>query len=82
MSTRNINRNVTAVRDVAKSMGARVLTIRNSRKHHNVRIRTSEGVEFWMRVSQGRIDPFKQKGWVRQAINRANARRANDNTPT
>ena len=82
MSTRDINRNVFAVREAARSMGARVLAVENRRKHHGVRIRTREGVEFWMRVSLGRIDPFKQKGWVRQAINRANARRANDNIPT
>lgn len=65
---------VAIVRDAARQMGATVLEIRKSTKHPGLRIRTREGVEFWMRVSQGKIEPYKQRGWLRQAINRANKR--------
>lgn len=67
------------VRDVARKMGAKVVGTRRSHKHPGLLIRTRDGVEFWMRVSLGKIEPYKQRGWVRQAINRASKRRANDN---
>lgn len=72
MGTRIANPNVAAIKLAARRMGATVLKVEHSPKHHGVHIRTREGVEFVMRVSKGRIDPFKQKGWTRQAINRAN----------
>jgi len=75
MSTRSINPNVTAIKAAARVMGATVLRVEHSPKHHGVHIRTRDGVEFVMRVSKGRIDPFKQKGWTRQAINRATRRK-------
>lgn len=78
MGNRNTNRNVAIVRDVAKSMGATVLEVKNSFKHHGIRIRTKDGVVFWMRVSMGYIEPYKQKGWTRQAINRAVHRREHE----
>lgn len=71
MSTRIVNPNVAAIKKAAREMGAVVLKVEHS-KHHVVHIRTKEGVEFAMRVSKGRIDPFKTKGWTRQAINRIN----------
>ena len=79
MGTRSKRDTLVIVRDVARSMGATVLEERNSMKHPGVRIRTREGAEFWMRVSQGKIEPYKQRGWVRQAIRRADRKKANDN---
>ena len=80
MGARSNRDTLSIVRAVANKMGATVLAVRKSRKHPGVRIRTSNGVEFWMRVSQGKtIEPYKQSGWVVQAIRRANARKANDN---
>jgi hypothetical protein len=66
------------VRDVAREMGATVLEVRASAKHPGVRIRTREGAEFWMRVSLGKTEPYKQGGWVRQAIRRADKRLSNE----
>jgi hypothetical protein len=79
MGTRSKRDTVVIVRDAAKAMGATVLEVRKSLRHPGIRLRTAEGVEFWMRVSQGKIEPYKQRGWVRQAIRRANKRKANDN---
>jgi hypothetical protein len=76
MGNANINRNVTVVRRAAEAMGATVIRIHNGRKHHTVHIKTAEGIVVLMRVSAGYVDPYKQKGWVRQIINRAPGRRA------
>ena len=79
MAARSKRDAIVVVQNAAKSMGAEVLEVRKSLRHPGIRLRTSEGVEFWMRVSQGKTEPYKQRGWVRQAIHRANKRKANDN---
>lgn len=79
MPTRSKRDAVVIVQDTAREMGATVLEVRKALRHPGVRLRTREGVEFWMRVSQGKVEPYKQRGWVRQAIRRANKGRANDN---
>lgn len=79
MAARTKRDTVAIVRDAARSMGATVLEVKKSMKHPGVRLRTDQGAEFWFRVSQGKAEPYKQRGWLRQAINRANKQKANDN---
>jgi hypothetical protein len=63
------------VRRAVQELGAKVVAERAGRKHDSIQIETSDGITFWMRVSQGNgVDPMKQKGWVRQAINNAATR--------
>jgi len=81
MGTRHTTKRDTLVivRDAARSMGATVIGIKKSMKHPGIMLRTDKGVEFTLRVTQGKTEPHKQIGWLRQAINRANKRKANDN---
>lgn len=74
MGVRNINRNVLLVIRTAEALGSELVRVHNARKHTQVVMRTPSGVEFSLRVSQGYIEPYKQKGWVRQAIRRADGR--------
>jgi hypothetical protein len=75
MGNKNINRNVAVVRAAAERLGATVIRVHNGRKHHTIHILTAEGVTCKMHVSAGYVDPYKQTGWVRQAINRAPGRK-------
>lgn len=74
MGRRNANKNVLGAVRAFEELGATVLQIKNNGKHNGLRIETAKGVRFWFQVSGGRIDDFKQKGWVRQALHRADAR--------
>ena len=79
MGARTSRDTIVIVREAARAMGATVIGIRKNLRHPGIHIRTNKGAEFWMRVSQGKTEPYKQRGWVRQAINRANRKKANDN---
>lgn len=74
MGHQNSNHNVAIVRRAAVKLGAKVLRVRGTGKHNILLIETAEGLTFWFNVSQGHIDPFKQRGWLRQAVTNAAAR--------
>lgn len=68
MGKRNRNHNVAVARRAANELGATVLSVRGSGKHHNMQVETSDGIKLWLRLSKSTTDPYKQRGWVRQAI--------------
>ena len=68
------NRTIAMVRRFMGEFGATIVSIENNRRHATVRFRTKDGIQYWMRVSQGAADPYKIRGWVRQSINRAAGR--------
>jgi hypothetical protein len=63
-----MNRNVRTVQQAVKALGGMVLFVHYGRKHIHVRIKTREGAEVGMAVQQAPTDPYKLRGWVRQAM--------------
>lgn len=68
------NPNVAVVRRAVRSLGGTIVQVSGGR-HLRITIRTKAGATFVMAVNQGKVDPFKQTGWVRQRYNKANASR-------
>lgn len=64
-------RNLSAVAHAIKELGGDVVQYLHSRKHIRVKFRTPAGAEDWIQVSNGPVDPYKLKGWARQAMMRA-----------
>lgn len=75
MSKPKHNTNMPVVRRAVALLGGTVVEEKtDGGKHIRVRVRTAIGTEFWLTVMRAKADPYKQTGWVRQQMARADAR--------
>lgn len=72
---RNRSRTLASVRREVAERGGHVLEVITGGKHDTVVIETADGIQLRMHLSRSIIDPYKQRGWVRQAMTNASARR-------
>jgi hypothetical protein len=54
-------------------MGGEIIRQVVGGRHLRVFIRTNKGAAFSMGINRGKVDTYKQAGWVRQRYNKANA---------
>jgi hypothetical protein len=71
--TSNGNPNLTVVRRVVREMGGTIVRQVVGGRHLRVTVRTDKGAEFSVGVNRGKVDAYKQAGWIRQRYNKANA---------
>ena len=66
----NGNHNMPAVRRALARYGATLIETIDKGKHTTLVLRAADGHIVHLQVSLGKVDSFKQEGWVRQALTR------------
>jgi hypothetical protein len=67
-STQNSSSNLRAVRSAVEEFGGRIDGIEVGGKHYKITVCMANGHKTVLRIGRSRADPYKIRGWVRQAI--------------